>query len=66
MTPTCCEDCAKPLTVNERYYYGRRCENCERKAHLHRQAWRLGKIHDPELDAYYGAPTLTPVKTRDA
>lgn len=52
-----CEDCARPLNLEEITYYAGRCEDCERKAHEHREAWRLGKIEDPELDAYYGQPT---------
>ena len=35
MSDDYCEDCTRTLTFNERYYYGRRCEGCERKAHDH-------------------------------
>jgi hypothetical protein len=57
-----CEDCARPLTVEEIHYYGRadgeggRCEDCERAWGARIEAWRTGKSEEPELDAMFRAP----------
>jgi hypothetical protein len=55
MTRPQCEDCCSDLTDEEFHYYGKRCEQCERRAFKRREAWRIG-APDPELDAFYSAP----------
>jgi len=53
-----CFDCGKRLTETESYYYGTRCEQCERAWHDRLQAWRLG-ADDPELDEEFSIPQET-------
>jgi hypothetical protein len=55
MSPTYCHDCTRPLTSEEAYYYGTRCEKCERTHFERIELWRHGGT-DPELDAFYSQP----------
>jgi len=47
--------CGKPLTPEERHWYGTTCEACERKWGARIEAWRKGGA-DTELDAMLEKP----------
>ena len=47
-----CIDCTKTLTPTERYYYGYRCEECEREKFERHMEWLAGG-DAPELDELY-------------
>jgi len=55
MSQFICSDCGRVLTDEERHYYERRCEQCERDEFERYQAWRLG-AEDAELDAMWSVP----------
>jgi hypothetical protein len=53
-----CEDCAKPLSIGEVYWYGKhgrggRCEECESAWSRRMGAWMRGEIIEPELDRIF-------------
>lgn len=53
MKPCLCEDCAKPMTVEEIYYYDGRCETCERAWGDRIDRWQRGETIEPELDKIF-------------
>ncbi len=54
-TTIACTGCGNVLTDEERHYYGKRCETCEREETERIAAWRAGG-EDAELDALYDGP----------
>jgi hypothetical protein len=56
MKPCLCDDCAKPMTVEEIHYYERRCETCEQAWSDRMGAWMRGETVEPELDAMFSVP----------
>lgn len=50
-----CASCGAVLTDEEREFYGRYCEGCEREWCDRIEAWRHG-AKDAELDLLYDAP----------
>lgn len=53
-----CENCARPLTDEEVYWYGldgrgRRCEDCEGEWSDRMGQWMRGEIDEPEMDAMF-------------
>jgi hypothetical protein len=57
MKPCLCDDCARPMTVEEIHYYGSRCEACEQAWSDRMGAWMRREIEEPEMDAMFSAPS---------
>lgn len=51
-----CDDCARPMTVEEIHYYENRCENCTRAWDDRIGKWMRGETIEPELDRRFSAP----------
>jgi hypothetical protein len=57
-----CDDCARPRSVGEVYWYGNcdgggRCESCESAWSDRMGKWMRGETVEPELDSMFSAKT---------
>ena len=48
-----CIECRGPLTADEVYYYGNRCETCEGEWLRRVEAWRRYRVTDRQLDEVF-------------
>ena len=53
-----CNECKKPLSDDEKYYLGDRCEECEKLWHEEIKSWRNG-FERPEFDKFYSVSKPT-------
>jgi hypothetical protein len=49
MKPCLCQDCARPMTVEEIFYYEDRCETCTRAWDDWIVKWMRGETIEPDL-----------------
>ena len=53
-----CTSCGEPRTDEEILYFDSTCAACEEEWLTKIEDWRHGRTVEPELDAYYGAPSV--------
>lgn len=56
-----CSCCNRELTREERHFYGKTCDGCEREETEDLDDWRHGRSENPEFDQRYASDRDEPV-----